>query len=119
MKKIQLFVMSLLLYCSNAIAQNRDCGTMEALKVQQQQDSTLSEKMDSLEVAKQEFLKESGRYEDYSNLNLPSIPGFTPTGDPEIDLRNFAKAKKELYAKDPELYKELTRKESNAKNKRR
>jgi hypothetical protein len=119
MNKIQLLVMSSMMYCSFSMAQTRNCGTMEALKMQQQQDSTLIERMDSLEVAKQQFLKESGRYENYSNLKLPDIPGFTPTGNPETDLRNFAIAKEELFAKNPELYKQLTRNESNAKNKRK
>ncbi|MDA1061223.1 MAG: hypothetical protein O3B47_05550 [bacterium] len=119
MKTEQLIVILSMCSCSIAIAQNRDCGTMEALKHQQQQDTSLTKKMDSLEVIKQQFLKESGRYENYSNLDLPVIPGFTPTGDPETDLKNFAIAKKELYAKNPELYKELTRKESKTQNKRK
>lgn len=111
-----LLILPFFLLCSTAMAQKRDCGTMEALKAQMQQDSTLSERMDSLEIVKQQYLKESGRYEDYSDLDLPVLPNFTPTGDPETDLRNFALAKKELYANDPELYIELTRRESNAKN---
>lgn len=117
MNKIQLLVMSSMMYCSFSMAQTRNCGTMEALKVQQNQDSALIVRMDSLEVVKQQFLKESGRFEDYSNLKLPEIPGFKPTGNPETDLRNFAIAKEELFAKNPELYKQLTRKESIAKTK--
>jgi hypothetical protein len=119
MKTKQLTIILFTFLCSTAIGQTRDCGTMEALQIQQQQDSTLKERMDSLEIAKQNYLKESGKYEDHSKLNLPIIPGFTPTGDHETDLKNFAIAKQELYANDPELYKKLTRSESNSKNKRK
>lgn len=83
---------------------------MEVQEQKVKDDPALRFRIDSMHHAMDALIKERGYSEDYSQLNLPLIPGFTPTGDPQTDVRNFAAAKKELYAKDPDLYRALTRK---------
>ncbi len=34
-----------------------------------------------------------------------SLPGYTPTGNPDVDAANYSKAKEDLYNNDPEGYK--------------
>lgn len=118
LKKRVLFLFIASLLTTTGFSQVRNCATMEVLNKQIQEDSTLKKKMDSLEVAKQEWIKASGYYEDYSQLSLPIIPDFVPTGDPKTDVTNFLIAKEKLYNENPELYRKLTRNDIN-KNKTR
>lgn len=107
MKRAILLALSVIVY-SGSYGQ-RTCGTMDLLHKKQLEDPGLALRMDSVRAAKQAYIKSTGRDEDFSQLALPQLPGFVPTGHAETDLKNFAEAKQALYARDPELYRELTR----------
>ena len=109
MKAIIVFACALLFCTVQSFAQNRECATMEVLQQQIQQNPNLEQTLDSMETAIRAEIEARGKTESYADQNLPLIPGFTPTGDSREDARNFAAAKKELFAKDPELYRQLTR----------
>jgi len=119
MKTIKALLAGLsLLTFSSIQAQTRDCATMEVLANQIENDSATAIRLEQVKNQNDSLIKSSGRYIAEEGFKLPALPGYQPTGDIEIDRLNWAKAKQDLYAKDPELYKELTRLDSPSKNMR-
>ena len=120
MKSIQTLIVGLCIFTFNSLqAQTRDCATMEVLANQIENDSTTKLRLEQVQSQNDQFIKTSGRYISEESFDLPALPGFEPTGDIEVDRLNWAQAKQELYAKDPELYKQLTRLDSPSKNMRK
>lgn len=108
MKVFILLISSLAILSSTSYSQ-RHCGTMELLRERMEQDSTLKARMDSSELHLHEHIEQNGLVENKQESSLPLIDGYTPTGDPETDLKNWQEAKKALYERDPDLYRKQTR----------
>ena len=45
-----------------------------------------------------------------------SLPGYTPTGNPDVDAVNYSKAKEDLYNNHPEQYQQWAESMQNAYN---
>ena len=111
MKLLLLTLGAYLLAINVSVAQSKSCGTDEAVKkqlldhpeLQAIRDSINLNRYSNLDAELLDAVNPIGAYE------LPALPGFTPSGDFQVDLINWQKAKKELFESNPELYKELTR----------
>lgn len=120
MKPIQPLLGALCLFTFNTLqAQTRDCATMEVLAKQIENDSTIAFRLEQVKAQNDAVIKSSGRYVNEELYDLPPLPGFESTGDIDVDRVNWAQAKQDLVAKDPELYKELTRLDSPSKGMRK
>jgi hypothetical protein len=108
MLKTTITLALLALLIQPAVAQNRNCATMEVLERQLNEDPALRGKFDSLETAATQNASQAPLGSPARPHSYPELPGFTPTGDPATDAKNFARAKQELYASDPALYLRLT-----------
>lgn len=63
----------------------------------QQADETLSkEKMAELDAER--------KLNEAANKPPVPLPGYTPTGNPDVDAANYSKAKEDLYNNHPEQY---------------
>lgn len=49
-------------------------------------------------------------------INYPAIPGYTTTGNAEIDAQNYANAKANLYKNHPDVYKKMVLEYSKNEN---
>lgn len=107
----------LLLMLGTGHLQAQKCTAQERLKAQREQDPAFAAHMDSLEQDLELRLQESSTAK-IATAPLPVLPNFSPTGDPEADRKAFVRAKKELYARDPDTYRALTR-NPNATNRQR
>lgn len=52
-------------------------------------------------------LKSCPEKSNIKQVHYPAIPGYTTTGNSEIDAQNYAKAKLNLYKNHPDVYKKL------------
>lgn len=91
----------LLLFLVAAAVLTVSCSKNAAQKSQtlapQQADETLSkEKLAELEAEK--------RLKEAANKPAITLPGYTPTGNPDVDNANYSKAKEDLYNNHPEQY---------------
>ena len=107
--KRSIFTLLFLLLIAGAYGQSRKCATMEVLEKQTQNNPEMAQRFESMQQRTEEKIEQTGRTENHSQLNLPALPGFTPTGDPHTDLVQFGIAKEKLYREDPDRYRELTR----------
>jgi hypothetical protein len=118
--KILLLTFSLCVLAINtAKGQSKHCGTDEAVKKQLTENPELQLIRDSINTNRYSSLDKNSQVELESirSYELPKLPGYSASGDFQLDLINWQKAKKELFEANPELYKELTRK-SNGKTKK-
>lgn len=87
-KKLPFFIMYILLIlavsCSKKTADTNQTATKEA-----QKEGNTDMSAESVEKQKEPM----------------PLPGFTPTGNNEVDAANYAKAKEDLYNNDPEGFK--------------
>lgn len=83
-----------LLLTLSAQAQNRNCGTMHYLEMQKKKDPALEQRMKENETRTQEWIK---KHNKQTEVKLPALPGFNPTGNKAVDEANYAKAKREYY----------------------
>ena len=118
--KILLLTFSVCFLAINpATGQSKHCGTDESVKknlldhpeLQIIRDSINTNRYSSLDKNIEVALDSIKPYE------LPFLPGFEASGDFQLDLINWQKAKRELFETNPARYKELTRK-SNGKTKK-
>ncbi len=94
MKKLTLMLGAGILLTLSVQAQNRNCGTMHYLEMQKQKDPSLEQRMKDNETKTQELIKKNSKQTD---VKLPALPGFNPTGNKAVDEANYAKAKREYY----------------------
>ena len=92
---------------TGAYGQDRTCGTEEKLAQMKLKYPEVETRMAAIEQETQEWQETNGQIR-VATQSYPQIPGFEPSGDPEIDARNFNEAKTQLISTDPELYNRLT-----------
>ncbi len=103
MKKLYLLIL-LVVPALTGLAQDRTCATMTSLEERMKKDPSLRKVHEDHERATQEWIK--ANTVPQGNSIFPAIPGFTPTGNREVDQQNYAAAKAAI-AKDPELSKKI------------
>ncbi len=94
-------------------AQTNRCGTMEKLEQLTQENPKLLEKMKQDEILLQQDI-ERHDFQKSPQHPYPIIPGFEPSGDLELDAKNFGEAKKSLIETDPGLYDRLTTRQTSS-----
>ena len=93
MKK--LYILILLVVPSFAgFAQDRTCATMTSLEERMKKDPSLRKVHEDHERATQEWIK-ANTVPQATSL-IPSIPGYIPTGNREVDQHRYAAAKAAL-----------------------
>ena len=102
---------ALMLTINVSVAQNKTCGTDEAVKQQLLEHPELQAVRDSIDLNRYSNLdiETKNALKPIESYELPALPGFEPSGDFQLDLINWQTAKKDLFESNPELYKELTR----------
>lgn len=68
--------------------------------------TSVQQKSDDAEQAKmeQERLQKEKEAAAKGATTTPQLPGYNPTGNPDVDAVNYAKAKEDLYNNHPEQY---------------
>ncbi|OWY19285.1 hypothetical protein C7N43_22885 [Sphingobacteriales bacterium UPWRP_1] len=79
---------------------------------QQSNDVAPSEEQAKIEQQRLQKEKEAGK----AMSTTPQLPGYTPTGNPDVDAVNYSKAKEDLYNNHPEQYQQWAESMQNAYN---
>jgi len=97
---------------SAALAQQRQCGTMQYLQSRLEQDPALEQRMKEYEQDLQKWIEKHPQDQSSANRfsKYPVIPGFEQIGSDSLDHENYARAK-EIYSTlnpQPKKEQELT-----------
>lgn len=90
MKKLYLLIL-LVVPALIGVAQDRTCATMTSLEERMKKDPSLRKVHEDYERATQEWIK-ANTVPQATSL-IPAIPGYTPTGNREVDQQHYAAAK--------------------------
>ena len=85
-------------------AQTRNCATMDYYEMRKNQDPEAEKRMEESEKKVQDWIaKNPQKINDEPVILFPTIAGFTPTGNVELDRINYASAKQKLGGSNPKL----------------
>lgn len=93
MKKLYLLIL-LVVPALTGFAQDRTCATMTSLEERMEKDPSLRKVHEDYERATQEWIK--AHTVPQATSVIPLIPGYTPTGNREVDQQRYASAKAAL-----------------------
>ena len=127
MKKLLFTMLSVAALFSIAVAQQRQCGTMQYLQSRMEQDPFFEQRMKEYEQDVQQWIEKHPQEQTSANYSskYPVISGFELTGDDSLDHKDYSRAK-EIYSSlnpQPKKEQELTpaqikeRRESRKDNK--
>lgn len=100
MKKTVLTLIAACAIATASQAQKRNCGIMDYFEFRSQQDPSFEKRMRENERQIQEWIKQHPSHDELerTNVHLPSLEGFQPTGYLIEDRANYEKAKQQYLA---------------------
>ncbi|QQS28183.1 MAG: hypothetical protein IPM47_15095 [Sphingobacteriales bacterium] len=97
-------VVTFLLILSSAVLMTTACNAQQTAKEKQHQNENSEVQTGKSEESPVSSVNENPSRSHEFNHGYMVLPGFTPTGNPETDDMNYAKAKKEFVAQNPDDY---------------
>ncbi|OWY25215.1 hypothetical protein C7N43_17990 [Sphingobacteriales bacterium UPWRP_1] len=104
------FILIVLLLSVLVVSCSKKATDSGSTSVQQKNADTEQAKIEEERLQKE---KEAGKA---MSTTPTQLPGYTPTGNPDVDAANYAKAKEDLYNNNPGQYQQWAESVQNAYN---